>query len=253
LVNTRGSREKARVAKILETHQTTHNSLGSETVGMWNFDNCTAQDASGYGNDGTISGATCNSTTPYSVFGQGSGKNSLSFDGVNDYILIPASAYFDVQKFTISAWTYSSNYSRNQFIFEKTTNGAVNTQYSCFFGGGVIYFRTYNSAGSGDDLAVAITTAGVQNNQWNLIVCAYDGLAKKIFVNGAEKASKSYSQTLMTNPNGTSVIGAYGSGTSYFFSGFIDDVRIYSQSLTQSQIQHQYAEGMETHNSLTLE
>ena len=190
-----------------------------------------AADSAG-SNTGTVSGATWTTS--------GKSGGALSFNGVNQYMMLPATSQFDVQAHTIEAWVRSSNFVQNGFIFEKTTNGAVNTQYSCFFSSGnLLYYRTINTTGGMDDLTLNISSY-FTNNQWNHVACVYTGANKYIYVNGVQAATKAYSQAIATNPAGTSIIGAYGSGTSYFFNGTMDEVKLYNRALSAAEIASQY-------------
>jgi hypothetical protein len=178
---------------------------------------------------------------------EGRFENAMSFDGVNDYIKVPASSDFDLQNLTIDAWVYSENFQDSMFIFEKTTNGTVNTQYSAFFEvTDNFYFRTINSSSTWDTLSFK-TSEYVKNGAWSHIVCTYDGSTKAIYVNGQLVASSAYSQTLMTNPAGTAIIGAYGSGSNYFFDGKIDELRVSSVGRTATEVRQTYEVGRRTH------
>lgn len=164
------------------------------------------------------------------------GGNSLLLDGSGDYLINDNSTEFDLQLLTISAWVYSSNFSQNGFIFEK---GPVNTQYSLFFEGSNLNFRTYPSGGSGyDNFYNNSASLGIDNNKWHFITATYDGNSKRIYVDGQLKATQSYNKTLRTGREGQ-IIGAYG-GTgshSYYFNGNIDEVRVWNYARTPFQIQ----------------
>jgi hypothetical protein len=160
---------------------------------------------------------------------------SLSFDGSNDNIQL-AGTNFSLNTMTISAWNYSSNYQQNGFMFEKTTNGSVNTQYSLFYNSGnnSIYYRTYGL--SILDLIVNRTTAGVVNNQWNNVVATWDGTNKRIYVNGVLRAtSATLSGTVTQNTTGAAFIGIYGGG-GYPFNGRISQTQIYNRALTAAEV-----------------
>lgn len=200
------------------------------TVGLWHMDEASGNALDSSGNE--ITGTPTNVTITTGLIG-----NARSFNGSSSFLSLPATKKLDQQKFSIEAWLYSANFSQNGFIFEKTTNGSVNTQYSCFFetASGIV-FRTYNTTPTIDNLIVTLATADIKNNQWNHLACVYDGTTKKIYVNGKEVATKDYSQTLQTNAAGTSIIGAYGSGTAYFFNGLIDEVRISNSARSPEEI-----------------
>jgi len=76
------------------------------------------------------------------------------------------------------------------------------------------------------------------------VACTYDGMNKKVYVDGVEVATKAYSQTLRTNPAGTAIIGAYGSGVAYFFNGKIDEVKISNVARSASEIAKNYTAGI---------
>jgi prepilin-type N-terminal cleavage/methylation domain-containing protein len=219
LVATKGSRDKARIAKGLEFSQTIQNTIGSEAVGIWDFDNCTASDASGYGNNGTISGAVCSSDTPYSAAGQGGGgKNSLSFDGINDYVSVPM-----VQSgtYTVSMWLYRNGLS-HQYIFDARSSSGTGCLY--WDSGGTL-IRT----GGGTIYIDGVVTNILGANDWHFVTVS--GISMNI------------TNRIMIGTRYSSEL---------FWNGLIDDVRIYSQALTQSQIQQLYVEGLERYKNLTI-
>jgi hypothetical protein len=187
-------------------------------------------DLSGNGNNGTlVNGVGYNS---------GNG-GSLVFDGSNDGIQIDESSDLSVNYMTISSWNYSSNYQQNGFMFEKTTNGSVNTQYSLFFNvSNLIYYRTYGL--SPRDMTVNTSSAGVINNQWNNIVATYNGSQKKIYVNGVLRATQNATGTVTQNTTGPAFIGIYGNHAGYPFSGRIAQTRVYNRALSDDEIFRNY-------------
>ena len=160
----------------------------------------------------------------------GTKDNYLEFDGSDDYIQL-AGTNLSLNQMTISSWNYSSNFNQNGFMFEKTTNGSVNTQYSLFYNSSNdIYYRTYGL--STLDLTVNTSTAGVVNNQWNNVVATFDGTIKRIYVNGVLVAtSATLSGTVTQNTTGAAFIGIYGGG-GYPFNGRIAQTQIYNRALT---------------------
>jgi prepilin-type N-terminal cleavage/methylation domain-containing protein len=250
LVATRGSRAKAQIAKALEFSQTIHTSLGSEAVGVWDFDNCTASDASGYGNNGTINGAVCSSDTPYSAIGQGTGKNSLSFDGIDDYVEC-GNVNTGTNEISISTWINLSSTSVAQRpIINKgyTSHNAPYYQYTVFYTATDEIKFSLTIDGT---LKTATTTSSmVSINTWYHILSTYDGADLKVYVNGnLEKTTNVGSGTLTTYATNMR-IGEYTNLNQDYFPGKIDEVRIYNKSLSTAQIQQLYAEGLEKHKDL---
>jgi len=188
----------------------------------------TVTDIARGGNNGTITGATYSSTK----------GGVLDYDGSGDYISIPGTGDLDLQTFTISTWVYSTNYAANMFMFEKTTNGVVNTQYSFFFETNVTIFRAYGL--STTDLSFTTSTY-CTNSTWHHMVAVCGGTFKKCYVDGVEAASVTgLTGTVTTNPAGTSWIGTYAGGSGYPFNGYIANTYIWDQALSADKVTELY-------------
>jgi prepilin-type N-terminal cleavage/methylation domain-containing protein len=252
LVSTQGSRAKARIAKGLEFSQTIQNTIGSEAVGIWDFDNCTASDASGYGNNGTINGAVCSSDTPYSA----TGKNSMSFDGVDDYISanIPQLSTYTMPV-TISAWIYVP--STWTWI-----NGTIAAFPATSYGMGIYRVVTNNlivfTARIGGGVSYGWINYNIQRDIWYHLMFTGNGATFDAYVNGVKINTSSAAYGVAAGADITGVFQLatstiYGGGGGGYFGGLIDDVRVYSQVLSQSQIQQLYAEELGGHKDLVME
>lgn len=207
----------------------------------------------GYGGSGTVivqykkypslrdlSGNGLNATPRNNVAYSTLGGGSLVFDGTDDRLVIPGSEVLSLNTMTISAWVYSTNFSHNGFIFEKTTNGNVNTQYSLFFTAtGTLAYRTYGL--STVTHSPSLTTLGISNSNWYNIVATFDGSIKKIYVNGVLKySSAALTGTVTQNTTGVSYIGSHGLNYSYHLNGNIAAEHIYNRALTQTEITQNY-------------
>ena len=163
---------------------------------------------------------------------------SIVFDGTNDEVQL-SGTNLSLNQMTISCWNYSTNYNQNGFMFEKTTNGNVNTQYSLFFNNNnTIYFRTANLTSY--DTTLNTNTGGVLNNQWNNVVAVYDGAFKHIYINGILKLSVGCSGTVLQNNTGIALIGRHGIPSNYAFNGRIAQTQIYNRALTPAEILQNY-------------
>jgi hypothetical protein len=195
-----------------------------------------AWDYSGYGNNGSEVGSII-----YNATGGYDGKGAYKFDGSTSYLNLPASSIFDNQQFTISSWVFSDSYDQQGHIFEK---GNVNTQYSLFFhdaGAGELYFRTYNSGNTQDNLFDTTANLGITNGAWHHIVATYNSTNKVIYVDGILKKQASYTETMKTGLGTAERIGAYGGGSpAYYYSGTIDEVMVWNRSLSTAQIKALY-------------
>jgi hypothetical protein len=196
--------------------------VSNDTSNIWT-------DVSGNGINGTLTNGPVYSSSNQGFF---------TFDGSNDGVLLPGSSALSLNTMTISSWNFSANYNQSGFMFEKTTNGSVNTQYSLFFAGdNTIYYRTIGL--STQDLLVS--TSFVNNSQWNNIVATFDGNIKRIYINGVLRAtSASLTGTVTANTTGASYIGIYGSFAGYPFNGRISSTLIYNRALTESEILYNF-------------
>ena len=107
-------------------------------VGWWPF-NGNANDESGNGNNGTVNGATLTTDRFGNV------NKAYSFDGVNDFLLIPS----DITDFSISLWfnfSAPSNQFSELFYFEDFSASIVQN-------GNYIYIRKQNQIISSIDLS----------------------------------------------------------------------------------------------------
>ena len=152
---------------------------------------------------------------------------------------------------TISAWINTNSLSSTQTIFQygASANGqrfgfAIDTA-------GKVYVEYYNRD--------AITSsAHISVNTWYHLAVTYNGGAietatnTQIYVNGsAVSMSSTGSQTGNANTaNSNYGIGYRRASTSQYFSGKIDQLRIFSKALTSSQVSTLYAETAATVESL---
>lgn len=198
----------------------------SSLIGLWRLD------GNNIDSKGGLSCIDYNVSYSTAKFGQGA-----VFNGSSSKIDVANSTIYDTQRITISAWVYSTNFNQNGFIFEK---GSVNTQYALFFESNYINFRTMYSGWNNNWTNVSTTclnsSNGIINNAWNHIVATYDGLYKKIYVNGKLVYVINWSQTINTGNSGER-IGAYGgTAPNYWFNGSIDDLAVFNRALNYKEI-----------------
>lgn len=163
---------------------------------------------------------------------------TFSFNG-SSVLTIPNSSVFNMtQQLSIEAWVKFDGNS-DDFIFEK---GDVNTQYSLFSHSEDIVFRTFHVGDSSyHTQGPSKSAVGIVNNQWVHIVGSWDGLTKRIYINGQLKDSATKSGALVTTSKGASV-GRFGGDTAgYYFNGSIAKVAVYNIGLTQQQVQQNFA------------
>ncbi len=84
-------------------------------------------------------------------------------------------------------------------------------------------------------LELSTAPSSVFSGTWYHIVASYDGAAMRIYLNGSLMAETAATGTMGYHPQAPASLGAQSTGAAPF-SGWIDDVRIYDQGLTQSEV-----------------
>jgi len=196
--------------------------------GLWTLDETsgtTAHDTSGNGNDGTLMG------NPQWVTGYIDG--ALEFNGSSDYVQIPFSESLKVLNqgnFTISAWFMLNEIpgENKEVLQQGDRNGTGRTwlyvhnsnNIQTYLGGAGISSGVSIEGGAWYHAAVVITEGGASDNI-------------QIYVN-SEPAGAPV-QRGIEDCEGDFFIGCHKNLTN-FWDGIIDDVRIYSRVLSETEI-----------------
>lgn len=88
----------------------------------------------------------------------------------------------------------------------------------------------------------SITSSGsINNNIWHHLVGTYDGSTVKLYIDGTSAGSTAEAGTgvIYYQPGGIA-IGRDGDNPGKYFSGLIQDVRIYNRALSDSEINTLY-------------
>jgi hypothetical protein len=196
-------------------------------VAAYNFDQGSGTkliDVSGNGNNGIISRATWVSNGMYG--------GALSFDG-HAQVDIPDATSLDLTTgMTLEAWVKPASLSGLGTILLK--GGLSAPSYALFA-------SDPNIAGNPPNGKINTSLGGVIDNgnaklplnQWSFLAETYDGSTLKLYVNGNLVDSESASGNILESGSDLFIGGYFGQ----YFSGLIDNVRIYDQALPQSQIQ----------------
>jgi hypothetical protein len=209
-------------------------------VGSWSFDEgagTTVHDSSGNGNDGTLMNAPVWSTGKFSA--------ALTFDGTDNYVLIPHSDTLTSSNFTIEAWIYLNSDVNNTQARIVSKQETISKSHSFgIFGkgyGGSTGNQLILSIGNGTTWWNFLSTTHLSNQTWYHVAGTHEGTTSKIYIDGQlDKNGTTITQT--ANNAGVLTIGCQkqtipSTGAMFFFNGTIDEVRIYNRALSQQDIQ----------------
>jgi hypothetical protein len=216
-----------------------YGSIADPTVkGLWDFDNIsgdTVNDSSGHNNDATLSGATAVTDT------EAFKSTSLDFDGVNDTVSLPSSAFDDItDEVTIAMWVKGDNQARNDTVFwAEDASGQRVLNIHLPWSNSKVYWDAGNSGGSSYDRAsktAATSTFEGEWNHWVFVKNANTGIMS-IYVNG----ELFHSVTNKTKTMSGIVSGNIGSATnSSYYDGTIDNVTLYNVALSAADVSALY-------------
>ena len=190
--------------------------------GFEEVEGTTAADASGSGNHGVIEGATRGGGR----FGQG-----LSFDGVDDLVTIAGAASLTTSRLTVEAWVYPTELSGWRTAVMREAEGGLTWG---LYAHDNAPRPAITAAFAGVDTS-APGVAPLALDGWTHLAATYDGSALKLFVNGTAAATIAVTGALNLSSDpirigGNTIWGEY-------FSGRIDEVRVYNRALSAAEIQ----------------
>ena len=179
-------------------------------------------------NDGTL--------TNGAAYAGGLVGRAFSFDGVDDYVIVPNSSSLQTlaENFSIEAWVRPESLPSGDPYYDKgivVREGYVRG-FALMTKGSV--FGMWIGGGSGTGLAAL--SSPITPNRWYHVVGTYDGTTARIYVNGELEGTKPASLIHYDTPIkiGTSQINER------FFDGQIDEVTIYDRTLSVEEIDTLY-------------
>jgi hypothetical protein len=176
----------------------------------------------------------CNGLKPQYVAG---------FNGGSSYVDTGNGGSFNIiNAITVVAWINPASFSSNRYIISNDRDSLTPTGGWGFLAGGTSY-----------NLVLWLTPAGVEyygsgsiyaTNQWQQAVFTFDGTHIIIYKNGVQQFSTTILANTLQSPSQNTRIGVLAWGPMYYFNGIISNVQIYNTSLSASEVQALYVEGI---------
>jgi Concanavalin A-like lectin/glucanases superfamily/Glycosyl hydrolases family 43/PKD domain len=178
-------------------------------------------------------------TTPYNY------DPSMTLDG-NDHHDVPSSSNLQLSKFSVAAWFKTSkNYASDGFIVNKGGSGSESKGKNMNYGIWITSsekIRAGFETSSGSD-RVATSSASYNDGNWHYAVATYSGSTLRLYIDGNQVAST----TTSSSPDKTGTqplrVGANSLALNGFFTGNVDEVRVWNRALSASEISSQYNSG----------
>jgi hypothetical protein len=186
-------------------------------VAWWSGDGH-AFDLVGSNNGTMMNGAT---------YAAGKLGKGFSFDGIDDYVLVPHHSSLSPSTLTVEAWVYMYTTSGLRNVVFKGDH-----QYLLIVNSGRIKFGSKNSSGEYSEFEGSLT---VSENTWTHVAITHDGSTKRIYVNGQLDPVTEAQTGLYTGDTNQLHIGTQYHFVEWFY-GLIDEVQIYNRALTDAEI-----------------
>ncbi|UCD37870.1 MAG: T9SS type A sorting domain-containing protein [Fidelibacterota bacterium] len=205
-----------------------HESGWGSLVAYYPF-NGNADDASGNGNDGDTTGHAPALTEDRF----GNPNSAYSFNGVDDHIWLGDNPAFKLEQFTISGW------------FNNQSSQAAARMYRWRLRGQTVWIRDDTLEAYANDVANTVrVTAPHQTSidRWHAFGFTYDGDSLRLYLDG-EEVAVTYFPGPVVYGSGGAAIGRDGDFSADYYTGHLDDIRIYNRALSISEIDSLYHDG----------
>ena len=189
----------------------------------------TTADASWNNNTGTISNAVWTTAGRYG--------GCLSFDGTG-WVTVNDSPSLDLSNgMTLEAWVYPAGAISGwrTFIMKEIADSGTGDNYGYLLAADPEGRPTINISTTSANYQQAVGQLVLPSNTWTHLAGTYDGTTLRLYVNGIKVAETPVTGSILTSSDALRIGG--NSIWPEYFSGRIDDVRIYNQALSQGQIQ----------------
>lgn len=201
-------------------------------VGWWTLDEgsgTSAADSSSNHLAGTLRGNP--------IWTSGKRRGALSFDGQKDFVEIPKNPKLYLPgSFTIASWVNVATLPRSEwgmYLFsDYDPKGERCTFALRIMSNGSAQFFWQNEI---PEPVHAESTGRLSPGTWTHLAGVWDGTARMLYVNGVLDGTTKGPQS-RPDIGGNTAIGRPGAANLLYFSGRIDDVRIYNRALSTAEL-----------------
>jgi hypothetical protein len=210
----------------------TGGTLPAGLVAWWKLDevagSATAADASGNGNDATLTGLSS-----ASAWTTGHTGGALKCDGTGGALVNHSASIDAITKgATVAAWVYRLSATTGFSVVLSRQIGTTSGEY-------------YWLGLSGDYAAISssatpmISTTTVPMGTWTHLAVTHDGSTARIYMNGTQVFSRNASAYFRADTSKVTICGNQNDASGAIierWNGLVDDVQLYSRALTSTEI-----------------
>jgi hypothetical protein len=184
----------------------------------------TANDSSGNGYTGTLSGTVSYSTS-------GMPGDALNFTSGTVNLGSPTGLNIS-GKITLSAWIKPTSSSGTQDIIGRSYTSSPSAETELRIANGQYQIETWN----GSTYSAAGGAVSSDLNTWVFLTGIYDGTAWRLYRDGVQIASTTTSQGALSVSLPWTIGSSDVSSSHRYYTGLMDEVRIYNTALTPTQV-----------------
>jgi hypothetical protein len=230
---TDGTIDEVRISNIIRysgnfVPQTTEFATDANTAALFHLDESvgtTVYDETMNGYNGESIGATWSGPT-WTI---GKYGNALEFDGVDDYVTVPANSITG-NPMTITWWMKTDDMAAVVFMDKVGWQGTEGMEIWLYTNtGGYGYLNVRGSSGAN------VASSSDYHGEWVHVAVVFDGTTAKIYRNGVFDTGGTIGE--VTTSTHDLIMGMYDGLPSWHFNGIIDEVQIWGMALTPCQVQ----------------
>jgi hypothetical protein len=218
-------------------------------LGYWSMEDGRGDkvtDFSGRGNTGTLTNFALSTTTSNWNSGAQCARGAcLNFDGANDYVTSTASGIANLSAFTVSTW-FKTTTTANSDMFSNGSSASlgpyIRITINRFAATGRVTFELRDDAGASP---IAISTNAYNDGNWHHAVAVRNtNTDHKLYIDGVQVGSDVATTIGATTVDRQCIGVLCRTSNSAYFTGSIDEVRVYSRALSPAEITSLYGSGV---------
>jgi hypothetical protein len=250
LISCRKENDISNQASTFSVNNSKSSLEGGRLVGWYTF-NGDVLDHSGYNNNINFNNATPTEGK------SGTSNTAYYFDGVNSYMTIPNSNTLNPRKqITLAAFIkptgfYQGTCHRNTILYKASDDNTLGKYLLAYDDMAYYNFdgcyepvkekleNFYGSFGDGQATAAGVRDDStlIHPGNWYAVIFTYDGQYAKLYINGILKETNEVSTTFTPNNVPVYIGKSPAEAYPYWFTGVMDEIRIYAKALSESEIQ----------------